>query len=240
MSDYGYGGTTTQSESTHNGTPSLSNDNNPYTKPSTQNTSSEPTGKKWTLSDIEKMFPYKGLYKPYVVNVDDNIPDDKLEKLRQLMYALDAEGWTVRVPASKEKIIQVSGIKMEIYKPFKAFTCKYQESDLVLPRTPTMNVGKLAKAILPGFSNIPEKALTFIVNELALIVGYAMNSICEFVVVYTPDGCNRVSGITKETGYMRGTITNATMLNRPIFNINNDGEGSETMKYASKYIKEII
>jgi hypothetical protein len=193
-------------------------------------------GVKWTKEEIEKRFPYKGLYKVYAVNIDDGITDEAFGRLVHLMRSLNDIGWTVRVPASKERLATIEGIKMEVYKPFKNFTCQCNPAAEI--KTPTLNVTKLAAAILPNYSNIPEKALTFIVNELALVVGHAMNSMCEFVVIYTPDGCNREAGITTETGYMRGTIVNAVMLNRKLFNIKNDDEYPEVMGYASNYIEE--
>lgn len=148
---------------------------------------------------------------------------DVCTTMSELSYNLRINGWWLRsggAQGADEAFESNAGEHKEIFTansniPDKAF--------------------EIAKEIHPAWYHCSPYAKRLHARNMMQILGQNLDSPVEFVVCWTPDGCESVTMRTFSTGGTGQAIALADELDIPIFNLKNVGRHDELIKFLEKY-----
>lgn len=109
----------------------------------------------------------------------------------------------------------VSGSK-EIYLPWKGFNKHLSTFD-----TPSSAAELLAIEIHPNFSKLSDAASKLLSRNMHQVLGFKLTQPSEFVICWTPDGCEHYSAYSHTTGGTGSAIALASHQDIPVFNLFN-------------------
>jgi len=147
-------------------------------------------------------------------------PDEILDSMQQFAeYALDASLWlrSGGAPGADTAFEDGCGEShhKEIFLPFKRFN--NHSSPLYSPARRAFDV---ARTIHPHFNRMRFCVQKLIARNMHQVLGQTLDSPVEFVICWTPDGCeSRATYKPKLTGGTGSAIALASMLDIPIFNL---------------------
>lgn len=152
-------------------------------------------------------------------------PEGMLEEFKKLGTILAHAGYILRsggAPGADdyfEKGAIASGkgeACAEIYLPWKGFNGR---------TSPLFKVDaaalKLASQIHPAWERLSQAAQKLHARNCNQVLGLTLDTPADFLVCWTPDGCNSHATRTSQTGGTGSAISLADMHKVPIFNLNN-------------------
>ena len=173
---------------------------------------------------------FKGMYKTYAVNFDQNTPQEQVERIRNICKELNDDGWTMRISATSKNMLDLD-VEQEVVLPFSSFDYEGKHETYY----PSKHSKQLAISLSRGWDNIPEKAQSFVVHNWSLMLGRHLNGVVNMLITWTPDGIVDGRQCSRDTGYSQGFLDIASKYNVPIYNFKNDGEDRRVLEYASRY-----
>ena len=109
----------------------------------------------------------------------------------------------------------------EIYLPWERF--ENNKSKLFPPSAEAV---KLASSIHPVFERLSSKAKLLVARNMHQVLGEHLDSPVEFILCWTPDGCENEDGYSIETGGTGTAIALASRNNIPVYNLSNNSSFS--------------
>lgn len=157
-----------------------------------------------------------------------SVPNPIAVQMTEFATEAAALGWTLRSGAAKgaDSAFEAGATEKEIYLPWKDFN--KHPSELF---TPSDAAYKMAASIHPTYVRLQPFAKQLIARNMHQIMGANMATPTEFVVCWTPDGCESHKTYSKKTGGTGTAISLASLASIPIFNICNPGRYKEAMEY---------
>jgi len=152
----------------------------------------------------------------YALTLDPSITDDVVERLKGVMRGLDAKGFTVRICAKNQQLLDITrglGVKCEVILPFPDFN--KGDGDY----SPGFHTASMTALINPYFDNIPKGVRPFVLTDTTLLMGKNLKEHSKFLITYTPDGITHTKDKTKETGYEANVIMIANRILLDVFNM---------------------
>lgn len=166
-----------------------------------------------------------------------NMIADQMTRFGDLAAKL---GWTLRSGAAhgadaafEVGCDQQKGEK-EIFLPWKGFN-----DNPSLLFTPSDEAHKLASEIHPRYDFLSRGAKLLVARNMHQILGFNLNDPVEFVICWTPDGCESHETYCDTTGGTGTAIALASKHNIPVFNITNEARYQEAILYMLTITGEI-
>lgn len=107
-----------------------------------------------------------------------------------------------------------------IYLPWPAFNGR---TDRVGRTRPRPEAYALAKTVHPKWDSLPSGARALHARNCHQVLGDDLKTPSDFLVCWTPDGCQSEATRTRETGGTATAIVLACRFEIPVFNLRNDG-----------------
>lgn len=169
-------------------------------------------------------------------------PQQILTVMHDLAQCLAKCGFTLRSGAApgadrafEEGCDSASG-KKEIFLPFPNFNgtkdSDYSGAGKRLFRYPRTEAYKIAATYHPSWSEMSEVAQHFHARNVHQVMGYDLSCSVDFVVCWTPDGCEHNDTRTQDTGGTGQAISIASLNNIPVFNLANEGRREDVMEFC--------
>lgn len=141
-------------------------------------------------------------------------------------------GWTLRSGAARgaDESFEIgcdsyNGNK-EIFLPWKGFN-----NHISNMFTPSEEAHKLASEIHPRYDYLSRGAKLLVARNMHQILGEDLNTPVDFVICWTPDGCESHETYGETTGGTGTAIALASKHNIPIFNIVSEARFQEAILY---------
>mgnify|MGYP006293097509 CR=1 FL=1 len=147
----------------------------------------------------------------------------------QLGYKLAQKGYTLRSGGAKgaDNAFEMGAFDaegdMEIYLPYDGY--QGRERDGLKYFVPSKEFDNYRKAVTisrkfhPNFENLSKNEKKFIVRDTYQVLGKELNSLSNFIVCWTPDGCTSDRERSEKTGGTGQAITTGSYYSVPIFNL---------------------
>lgn len=151
-------------------------------------------------------------------------------EMTNLAECLAVCGWTLRSggAAGADTAFELgAGSRKEIFLPFQGFN--ENESELF---TPPAKAYDLAAEYHPTFKQLKPKVKAFHARNMQQIFGENLDCAVQFVVCWTPDGCEHDDERTEHTGGTGQAISAASLNNIPVYNIAKPGRLKEVKEYC--------
>lgn len=169
-------------------------------------------------------------------------PNNVLTIMRELAHCLAKSGYTLRSGAAPgaDKAFEngcdlVNG-KKEIFLPYPNFNgtrdCEYNYKTQRLFLRPRTEAYKIAAIYHPSWPDLKETAQHFHARNVHQMMGYDLDCIVDFVVCWTPDGCEHHNTRTVNTGGTGQAISIASLNNIPVFNLANSNTKEKVMEFC--------
>jgi len=149
------------------------------------------------------------------------LPEDIKDQMIELGSIAGTKGWTLRSGAARgadsafeEGCDTVHG-KKEIYLPWTGFNNRYDGFKCA----PSLMAYKFASAVHPKFDALSIVAKKLIARNMHQILGDFLNDPVDFVICWTPDGCDSSTTYTRHTGGTGSAIALACYLEIPVYNL---------------------
>lgn len=149
-------------------------------------------------------------------------PADVLTLMENLGAALGAAGYVLRSGGADgaDTAFELGAIRskspMEIYLPWKDFNGNMSTRCGV-----TAEALSLAQTLHPAWEALGQGPRKMHARNCFQVLGQALNEPVDFVVCWTPDGCESEKTRTRKTGGTATGIVLALRRNRPVFNLKN-------------------
>jgi len=164
------------------------------------------------------------------------VPGQVIRSMIWLAEVMSDRGYTLRSGAAygsdaafEEGCDNVKGQK-EIYLPWKGFND--HQSELYEPPKRAFD---LAKEHHPYWNRLSQTEKCFHARNTQQVLGELVYEPSDFVLCWTPDGCESDETRTKETGGTGQAISVASTRGIPVFNLKND----DAMDRLVEFLKEI-
>lgn len=160
-------------------------------------------------------------------------PPDILQQMIEFGITAAKQGAVLRSGAADgadsafEEGALLGGGWTEIFLPWKEFN---QHPSTLFP--PSTDARKLASTVHPAWSRLSNPAKLLIARNMHQVLGYSLKSPVQFVVCYTPDGCESHYTYGPATGGTGTAIKLASMNGIPIFNL----AIPNRLAYAKEYL----
>lgn len=158
-----------------------------------------------------------------------NLVIDQMTRFGNLAAKL---GWTLRsgaahgADAAFENGCDFYKGNKEIFLPWKGFN--NNNSNLIAP---SEEAHKLASEIHPRYDYLSRGAKLLVARNMHQVLGFDLNTPVEFVICWTPDGCESHETYCDTTGGTGTAIALASTRNIPIFNITSEARYQEAILY---------
>jgi len=155
------------------------------------------------------------------------VPDDIKMKFVELTKVLGAKGYTYRHTgdadnAMQNEMLEVNDVKIESYLPWKKFN-----PDIISPTVykPLGAAYEIAANSHRGYTKLPPSVRTILARDVHAMLGKDLNNPVDFLIGYTLDGAEALSGGKKldyaVTGNLAFYMKIAEESNIPVFNLKN-------------------
>ena len=147
-----------------------------------------------------------------------NVPFDIMGLMTDIAKILDTQGFTLRSGGANgsDSAFEKGAINKEIYLPWENFNNKTsiftEPQDLAFV---------IAKKFHPKWSVLSPKARLLMARNTHQILGFDFKIRSDFVICWTPDGCEDGLRTTKDTGGTGQAIRIAFAYDVPVFNLRN-------------------
>lgn len=161
-------------------------------------------------------------------------PPNVLEQMEMLAVQLADNGYTLRSGAAPgadtafEIGCDTAGGQKEIYLPWKSFGGN--PSQLYTQRPDCF---KIAGEIHFAWAYLKPSVHKLMARNVHQVLGQDLHTPSDFVVCYTPDGCTSLEQYTNKTGGTGLAIALASVMNIPIFNLQNPRDLKNLVDYVS-------
>ena len=189
-----------------------------------------------------KIPPNTEIILPYILNIDKDTPDGVLREIATVCREMDDRGFTVRWHSpGKGKMDQNHLIdnvkKKEIVLPWKDF----DKDDGAMTGDYFVNVRgtALAKKLLFGYDNMSEFVQKINTHEIHMAMGKFCGERALCLLTWTPDGCQRHTDASKETGYRRSMIRICNIYGIPVFNFQRESAKDQLRDWLNTFDKPI-
>lgn len=133
-----------------------------------------------------------------------------------------SKNWTLRSGAAsgcdssfEQGCDSVQG-KKEIFLPWTGYNNRYDG----FLSSPSPLSFKFASAIHPVYERLSVVTKKLIARNMHIILGKTLDDPVDFVVCWTPDGCEDSKHYTRKTGGTGTAISLASLLHIPVYNVN--------------------
>jgi hypothetical protein len=160
------------------------------------------------------------------------VPDKYKERIITIAKLLNTKGYTLRsggADGSDTIFESVHSGKKEIYIPWKGFN--NSDSELYTQPQATKEISSKAH---PAYFNLKEPVQKLMDRNVLQVLGSDLKTPSDFVICYTPDGCESSKTRSSKTGGTGLAITVASNRNIPVFNVFNDTSYDKLVKYLTK------
>jgi hypothetical protein len=152
--------------------------------------------------------------------------DNVIEVLKRIAAYLYAKGYTLTsggARGSDTAFESQAGIRKEIYIPWNGFNGRYtSEEGVFIPSPETIEKAtKIARKFHPRYDYLSTPSKLLMIRNGYQILGKNLDMPVDFVVCYTPDGCETAFTRTALTGGTGQAISIAYNYNVPVFNVFN-------------------
>lgn len=151
-------------------------------------------------------------------------PPEVLEKLRALAKRLAARGYTLRSGAAdgadsafEQGCDEVKG-KKDIWIPWIGFNSYSGQG-----RTPVERHYERASLVHPAWPRLANGPRALHARNIGQIAGHDLATPVDFVLCWTPDGCESEAERSRDTGGTGTAIAYASSLGIPVFNLAKEG-----------------
>lgn len=151
-------------------------------------------------------------------------PAEVLEKMRSLAKRLAARGYTLRSGAAdgadaafEQGCDEVKG-KKDIWIPWSGFN-NYRGP----ARTPVERHYEQASQVHPAWARLGNGPRALHARNIGQIAGHDLATPVDFVLCWTPDGCESEAERNRETGGTGTAIAYAASMGIPVFNLGKEG-----------------
>lgn len=172
-------------------------------------------------------------YRTYAGIGSRETPEDVLHQMREFAYHVAGVGYTLRSGGADgaDKTFEIgcddAGGKKEIYLPWAGFN--KNESSLY---PPTEEAEKIASGIHPAWTYLKRPAQLLVARNMHQVLGKDVSNTVDFVICWTPDGCESHKTYSRKTGGTGTAICLASLNNAPVFNIRNEGRYYDAVKFV--------
>lgn len=161
------------------------------------------------------------IYKPVVITANDNVPDNVVNEAEELCRWLLSHGFTIRLSCTsnlENKLMEaLPRENLEIYLPFKGFN--NIESKLYW----NDEISKfIAAKYNRKYDQLPDVVKAFLARNVRMVMGEKAKSYALATIVWTADGVESVSDITRETGNMSHVISVANGVHMKVYNLSSE------------------
>jgi hypothetical protein len=159
-------------------------------------------------------------------------PKDVLVVMQDLGTLLAKQQYTLRSGAARgadtafESGCDSAKGKKEIFLPWGRFNG--HTSQYVAP-TPEALI--LAEGIHPAFKFLTYSSKNLVARNMHQVLGYDLNTPVEFIICWTPDGCETIEQYTKETGGTGSAITCGALRGVPVYNLQRPGRLQQLLDF---------
>lgn len=175
------------------------------------------TQKKFFPKKEERLEPYI----PIAVFVDRDYPQEVKEKIYHLIDRFLAKGYVIRINGLDkdfvERVLALSHKNVEVYLPWKGFNnidSKFTYNSKAIQH--------ITATHFPGWEKIANSVKAILMSQVRMLFGEKNNSVAVCIILYTQDGANKLSEITKETGKLSFIIKLASSFGFSVINIAKD------------------
>lgn len=160
-------------------------------------------------------------------------PKEVLQRFRLLGAHFAYVGFTLRSGAApgcdqafERGCDAIDGPK-EIFLPWKGFNDHSSE----LFEIPELAFEIAADVYGPTWKHTKRTTRVFMARDVQQVLGKNLDAPSNFVVCWTPDGCNTKKQRTKKTGGTGQAIACASERNIPVFNLQRDGDEDRLVQF---------
>ncbi len=148
---------------------------------------------------------------------------DKMTRIAERLAAREPWGYALLSGGANgaDSAFEAGADAKEIYLPWKGFNGR-AHSAISLPNSDAYRV---AAEMHPGWKRLDEPARALMARNSHQILGADLRSPVDFVVCWTPDGCENGATRTRETGGTGQAIALADRWGVPVFNLRH-GQGA--------------
>jgi hypothetical protein len=125
--------------------------------------------------------------------------------------------------------------KIELYLPWPNFRHIKDHSVIYLP---TEEAYQIAESVHPVWQYLPNSQKHLMARNSHQILGKDLRSPVDFVVCWTPDGCESHSTRTSKTGGTGQAISLASINNIPVFNLFNSDALTRLADFVNRSIHD--
>jgi hypothetical protein len=119
--------------------------------------------------------------------------------------------------------------KMRIFHPWPGFNGRTG-----IYTGPKPEAFEIAETVHPAWNRLTTKAKQLIARNMHQILGWSLQDPVEFVLCYTPDGCESRAAYGKETGGTGAAIAIADRAGVPVFNLYNPNRFEEWIEFMTE------
>ncbi len=144
-------------------------------------------------------------------------PVEELRRMKLVAERLVLRGYTLRSGAAEgadAAFESGAGGKKEIFLPWAGFN-----SNISIFTEPSREAIEVAKAVHPAWDKLSEPAKKLQARNSHQILGPDLRAPADFVVCWTPDGCESESARKRDTGGTGQAIALASRWGIPVFNL---------------------
>lgn len=187
------------------------------------------------MSPIRQCSAYAGIGSRKTPATVLNVIKDLAQCLAQCGYTLRSGAAPGADKAFEDGCDRIKG-KKEIFLPYPGFN-KTNEQDynngksrlFLYPRTEAY---KIAAIYHPSWSEMSEAAQHYHARNVHQVMGYELNCRVDFVICWTPDGCEHHETRSRDTGGTGQAISIASLNKIPVFNLANQNREDDVREYC--------
>lgn len=158
-------------------------------------------------------------------------PADVLEKMTEIAQTLSVQSFVLRSGGADgaDKAFEDGALKKEIYLPWPGFNGNQSRLSVISEKAK-----KIAAEHHPAWNKLKESIQKLHARNTYQILGYDLVLPSDFVLCWTPDGCESQKTRTFKTGGTGTAISLASSFNIPVFNLKNQ----DAYQRLKKFLKD--
>ena len=142
----------------------------------------------------------KSPYLPVVIYVEKAAPDSVKDRAVQIAERLLAKGVVVRISGEDQELTnRFTSLSLpeniEVYIPWKGF----ENIDSKFYWNPD-ELKQIAKSLFNAWDKVPDAIHAFLTRNVRMVLGDKNNSVVREIIIFTEDGAEELTDITRETG----------------------------------------
>ena len=149
------------------------------------------------------------------------VDEQGAKRVLEVARLLEQHGYTLRSGGADgcDSLFESVMTRKEIYLPWRFFNKNtsplYQISEKALA---------YAQTVHPYWYNLKDSVRKLHARNTYQVLGYSLDTPSDFVVCWTPDGCNSEKTSSAKTGGTRTAIVLADRNHIPVYNLKNDSD----------------